>query len=40
MVLDSFLQDVRGGMRLLFKEKSFFFLPVLVPALRIGSSTN
>ena len=32
MILDSFRQDVRVGLRVLFKEKSFCFLAVLVLA--------
>jgi putative ABC transport system permease protein len=40
MILDSFRQDVRVGMRVLFKEKSFFFLAVLVLALGIGGATT
>src|SRR6058998_2431780 len=40
MILDSFRQDVRVGMRVLFKEKSFCFLAVLVLALGIGGATT
>src|ERR1700719_2552626 len=40
MILDSFRQDVRVGLRVLFKEKSFCFLAVLVLALGIGSATT
>src|SRR6201987_3020709 len=40
MILDSFRQDVRVGLRVLFKEKSFFFLAVLVLALGIGGATT
>src|SRR6202043_3146683 len=40
MILDSFLQDVRIGLRVLFKEKSFCFLAVLVLALGIGGATT
>src|SRR2546429_421629 len=36
----SFRQDVRVGMRVLFKEKSFCFLAVLVLALGIGGATT
>jgi len=35
MILDSFRQDVRVGLRVLFKEKSFCFLATLVLALGI-----
>jgi putative ABC transport system permease protein len=38
MILDSFRQDVRVGLRVLFKEKSFCFLAVLVLALGIGGA--
>src|SRR3989475_644661 len=40
MILESFRQDVRGGLRVLFKEKSFCFLAVLVLALGIGGATT
>src|SRR4051794_10567336 len=40
MILDSFRQDVRVGLRVLFKEKSFCFLAVLVLALGIGGATT
>src|ERR1700758_67026 len=40
MILDSFRQDVRVGLRVLFKEKSFCFLAVLVLALGIGAATT
>jgi putative ABC transport system permease protein len=40
MILDSFRQDVRVGMRVLFKEKSFCFLATLVLALGIGGATT
>jgi len=38
MILDSFRQDVRVGLRVLFKEKSFCFLAVLVLGLGIGGA--
>ncbi len=40
MILDSFLQDVRVGLRVLFKDKTFCFLAVLVLALGIGGATT
>jgi putative ABC transport system permease protein len=40
MILDSFGQDVRVGLRLLFKDKTFCFLAVLVLGLGIGGSTT
>ena len=40
MILDSFCQDARVGMRVLFKEKSFCFLAVLVLGLGIGGATT
>lgn len=40
MILDSFRQDVRVGLRMLFKEKAFCFLAVLVLALGIGGATT
>ena len=39
-MFESFLQDVRIGLRVLFKEKSFCFLAVLVLALGIGAATT
>src|SRR5450755_203020 len=38
MILDAFRQDVRVGLRILFKEKSFCLLAVLVLALGIGGA--
>src|SRR6058998_1369072 len=40
MILDSFRQDVRVGLRVLLKEKSFCFLAVLVLGLGIGAATT
>src|SRR6184192_1077404 len=40
MSLDSFRQDVRIGLRVLFKEKSFCVLAVLVLGLGIGGATT
>jgi len=40
MILDTFSQDVRVGLRILFKEKSFCFLAVLVLALGIAGVTT
>src|ERR1700751_6443651 len=40
MILDSFRQDVRVGLRILFKEKSFCILAVLVLGLGIGAATT
>jgi predicted permease len=40
MILDSFRQDVRVGIRVLFKDKTFCFLAVLVLALGIGGATT
>src|SRR5246127_3517005 len=40
MILDSFRQDVRVGLRVLLKEKAFCFLAVLVLALGIGGATT
>src|SRR3979490_1773341 len=40
MILDSFRQDVRVGLRVLLKEKSFCFLAVLVLGLGIGGATT
>ncbi|MGH8102332.1 MAG: ABC transporter permease, partial [Chthoniobacterales bacterium] len=39
MILDSFRQDVRVGLRVLSKEKPFCFLAVLVLGLGIGGAT-
>src|SRR6266850_348540 len=39
-MFESFLQEVRIGLRVLFKEKSFCFLAVLVLALGIGGATT
>src|SRR6202030_2718832 len=39
-MFESFLQDVRIGIRVLFKEKSFCFLAVLVLALGIAGVTT
>jgi putative ABC transport system permease protein len=39
-MFESFLQDIRIGLRVLFKEKSFCFLAVLVLALGIGGATT
>src|SRR5438309_11426400 len=39
-MFESFPQDVRIGLRVLFKEKSFCFLAVLVLALGIGGATT
>jgi predicted permease len=38
MILDAFRQDIRIGLRILFKEKSFCVLAVLVLALGIGGA--
>lgn len=38
MILDSFRQDIRVGLRVLFKDKVFCFLSVLVLALGIGGA--
>src|SRR3979409_1480448 len=38
MILDAFRQDVRVGLRILFKEKSFCLRAVLVLALGIGGA--
>ena len=38
MILDAFRQDVRVGLRILFKEKMFFLLAVLVLSLGIGGA--
>jgi predicted permease len=40
MILDSFGQDVRVGLRVLFKDKVFCFLAVLVLALGIGGAAT
>src|ERR1051326_4681682 len=40
MILDSFRQDVRVGLRVLFKDKAFCFLAVLVLGLGIGGATT
>jgi putative ABC transport system permease protein len=40
MILDSFRQDVRVGLRVLFKDKAFCFLAVLVLGLGIGAATT
>ena len=40
MILDSFRQDVRIGLRILFKEKAFCLLAVLVLALGIAGVTT
>src|SRR6478735_217679 len=40
MMLDSFRQDVRVGLRVLFKDKTFCFLAVLVLGLGIGGATT
>lgn len=40
MIIDSVFQDVRVGLRVLFKEKAFCFLAVLVLALGIGGATT
>ena len=40
MILDSFLQDFRIGLRVLFKDKLFCFLAVLVLGLGIGGATT
>ena len=39
-MLDSFRQDVRVGLRVLFKDKTFCFLAILVLALGIGGATT
>jgi hypothetical protein len=39
-MIESFLQDIRIGFRVLFKEKSFCFLAVLVLALGICGVTT
>src|SRR5207247_318957 len=40
MILDSFRQDVRVGLRVLFKEKTFCLLAAIVLALGIGGVTT
>ena len=40
MILDSFRQDVRVGLRLLLKDKGFCFLAILVLGLGIGGATT
>ena len=40
MILDTFRQDIRVGLRILFKEKSFCVLAVLVLALGIAGVTT
>jgi len=40
MILDNFRQDIRVGLRILFKEKSFCLLAVLVLALGIAGVTT
>lgn len=40
MIADSFCQDVRVGLRVLWKDKTFCFLAVLVLALGIGGATT
>jgi putative ABC transport system permease protein len=40
MILDSFRQDIRVGLRLLFKDKTFCFLAMLVLGLGIGGATT
>src|SRR5213594_1349053 len=40
MFFESFFQDLRVGLRVLFKEKSFCFLAVLVLGLGIGGATT
>ena len=40
MILDSFRQDVRVGLRVLFKDKTFCFLAVLVLGLGVGGATT
>src|SRR5437762_8384906 len=40
MFLESFFQDIRVGLRVLFKDKSFCFLAVLVLGLGIGGATT
>src|SRR6267378_8440480 len=40
MILESFRQDIRIGLRVLRKDKTFCFLAVLVLALGIGGATT
>src|SRR6516165_7150959 len=40
MILDSFRQDIRVGLRVLFKDKTFCFLAVLVLGLGIGGAAT
>jgi predicted permease len=40
MILDSFRQDIRVGLRVLFKDKAFCFLAVLVLGLGIGGAAT
>src|SRR5207247_10078017 len=40
MILESFWQDIRIGLRVLRKDKTFCFLAVLVLALGIGGATT
>src|ERR1700751_1876129 len=40
MILDSFRQDARVGLRLLFKDRMFCFLAVLVVGLGIGGAAT
>src|ERR1700742_4120922 len=40
MILDSFRQDVRVGLRMLFKDRLFFLLSVLVLGLGIGGAVT
>ncbi len=40
MILDSVWQDVRIGLRVLRKDKTFCFLAVLILALGIGGATT
>src|SRR5215470_3582663 len=40
MILDSFRQDVRVGLRVLLKDKAFFLLAVLVLGMGIGGATT
>src|SRR5256884_7273341 len=40
MILESFRQDIRIGLRVLRKDKTFCFLAVLVLGLGIGGSTT
>src|SRR6267143_6748175 len=40
MIVESFRQDIRVGLRVLFKDKAFCFLAVLVLGLGIGGATT